>query len=239
MKNVANMYVMQVRFFAPDVIPYRLIIAPRGTDLLTQALGLSSASWQEGGEYAFQNGTLEYQERIIPIIWLSFQERRMVIQVLGDSAAADAVYSAVTDALADLAPGFRSAAPLALTQETSCAIQLDFEWSALFSPALVEQISEKLIKDLSSEQVERFLKSASVRFTFGGVARNSELSEHGIGPSDQPVLIETRVDVPLSERAYFTYSPYDSDTHLELVSRLEASLAKGSRKGGRTAGGRS
>src|SRR5687768_17688935 len=94
MSIVTNMYVTQGRIFAPDIVPYRLIITPLGTSIINQAFGFRDANWnQENLDYVFQDGTFEYEGGTLPITWLGFNDRRIVIQVLGDSDAAHAVYA--------------------------------------------------------------------------------------------------------------------------------------------------
>lgn len=223
MRNVTGMYVQQTRLFAPDVVPYRLVVTSLGANQLRQALGFGSTNWQENLEYVFQDGTIEHQGSIVPITLASFHDRRILVQVLGDSSAAHASYSAISRVLSELDPSFRNAEPLAFAEETSCAAQLDFEWTALFNPALVEHVSKRA-QELSSEQAVRFIKGVSVRFTLGLEAKSKDLSERGITLFDQIISVEPRADTPLSEQTYFTYSPCDSDTHLRLVSELEAHL---------------
>ena len=126
--------------------------------------------------------------------------------------------------MAELEPGFRNATPLASTEETSCTAQLNFEWTALFNPALVEHVFQRA-QELSSEQVERFIKGVTLRFTLGMEIKGKGLIERGITLFDQSLIVEPRTDTPLSERTYHTYSPCDSDAHLRLVSELEAKLS--------------
>jgi hypothetical protein len=224
MKAIAGMLVQQTRLFAPDVVPYRLVITSYGANRLRQALGFGSTNWLENLEYGFQDGAIEHQGGIVPITWASFHDRRIVVQVSGDSSAAHAAYSAIREVLTELDPGFRNATPLASTEETSCTAQLNFEWTALLNPALVEHVSQRA-QELSSEHVERFIKGVNIRFTLGIEVKGKELSERGITLSDQSLIIEPRADTPLSERTYHTYSPCDSGTHLKLVSELESKLS--------------
>jgi hypothetical protein len=224
MKNISGMYVQQTRLFAPDVVPYRLVITALGSNRLRQAFGFGSTNWQENLEYVFQDGTIEYKGRTVPITWASFHDRRILIQVLGDSSAAHAVYSAIREVLSELDPDFRGAAPLEETEETSCAVQLAFDWTVLLNPALVECLSDR-VQELSTEKAGRFIKGVNIRFTLGVEVKRKDLSERGITLFDQNVIIEPRADTPLSERIYYTYSPCDSDTHLRLVSELEERLS--------------
>jgi hypothetical protein len=133
MNNVTGMFVLQTRLFAPDVVPYHHVITSLGSNRLRQAFGFGSTNWQENLEYIFQDGTIEHQGRVFPITWVGVHDRRILIQVLGDSSAAHAAYSAISEVLTEFNPGFRDAAPLISTEETSCTVQLDFEWTALFN----------------------------------------------------------------------------------------------------------
>ncbi|HEX4494863.1 MAG TPA: hypothetical protein VIE43_04260 [Thermoanaerobaculia bacterium] len=226
MSDMATMYVIQGRVFAPDVVPYRLIITPFGTNHLKQALGFRDATWnQDNGDYVFQDGALEYDGVVVPVMWLGFNERRIVVQVQGDSAAAHNAYSSVSVALTELVPGFQGAEPIVLNEETSYAARLNFEWSSLLNPVIVDQLSV-LAKHLSTGNVRRVVKGVSLRFTLGAVSADEKLSEYGIALQDQTVVIEPRADVPLAEQVYFTYSPCDSDAHLKMVSGLDDNLTK-------------
>lgn len=232
MKNIANMYVMQTRLFPPDVIPFRLIIAPAGAALLYEAFNFRDATVnQETSEYIFQDGTLGRvgNADAVPITWLSFRERRMIVQVFGDSRAAHAAYTVVSEKLAELAPDFQNHSPLLLSEETSCVAQLDFDWTELLNPSLVDLVTQHT-KGLTTEKAEKAIRGVSVRFSVG-VTVSERLRDYGITFPDQTIAIEPRAEVPLSERSYFTWSPCDSDTHLKLVSELEARLMKkGTRK---------
>jgi len=226
MDTISNMYVIQGRTFAPDMVPYRLVITPYGTNLLKQALGFRDASWnQEISDYVFQDGTLDHKGIAIPVTWLGFNDRRIVIQVLGDSDAARAVYSSVRIVLAQLSPAFEGVEPLLLNEETSCSAHLDFAWTELLNPKLAALVSRK-VKDLSTKELRKVLKNVSIRFTIGSVTIDEELSEYGVSLTDQLIAVEPKAAVPFAEQLYFTYSPCDSDTHLRLVSDIEKVLIK-------------
>jgi len=223
-KNVTGMYVQQTRLFAPDVVPYRHVITSLGANRMRQALGFGSTNWQENLEYVFQDGTIEHQGSIVPITWASFHDRRILVQVLGNSSAAHAAYVAIRGVLCELNPDFQGAEPLILTEETSCSVQLDFDWTALLNPVFAEYVSQR-VEDFSTEHVRRFLKGFTVRFLLGSEAHRA-LTERGITVSDQNLTIEPRADTPLSEQLFHAYSPCDSDTHLSLVSELEDKIVK-------------
>ena len=234
MDSVTQMYVTQGRTFAIETPPYRFIITPFGTNLLKQSFGFRDPTWnQESGDYVFQDGTFEHEGAAVPISWLAFNERRIVIQVLGNSAAAHALYQTLNAVLAKMVAGFQEVAPLVFNEETSCVARLDFDWPALLSPVLVEQVSRRA-RELSTDKTMRIIKGVSIRFTLGTTITDERLSAYGIPLFDQTVVIGNRKrNVPLSERMYFTYSPCDSATHLQLVSELEASFS-GSAKKSRT-----
>lgn len=224
------MLVVQGRVFVPDLIPYRFIITTFGTNLLKETFGFRDPTWnQESGDYVFQDGTFEHEGAIIPVTWLGFNERRIAIQVLGSSAAAHALYISLCETLAKFTPFSQQAVPLVFNEETSCTVQLNFEWPVLLNPVLVDQISRRA-EDSSTDETKRFIKGVSIRFTIGAATTAETLGAYDIQLFDQTIAIEPKVGVPLSERIYFTYSPYSSDAHLRLVSELESSFAKRRRK---------
>jgi len=227
MENVTNLHVLQWRVFAPDVVPYHLIITPWGTDFLKHVFGFREADWnREGADYVFQDGTYkpegEGEPTVIPS--LAFNDRRIAVQVRGGSDAAAAVYVAVAQALAQLSPAFPEVHPLLMSEDTSCVARLDFDWTALLNPALLEHVAE-WVTVAARDEVESAIKGISVRFTVGAMP-SKKLVEYGVSVYDRTIAVEPRADVPLSEQTYFTYSPCDSDTHLKLIAQLETSLSK-------------
>lgn len=231
MNKITNMYVVQGRGFAPDVIPYRFIITAFGTNLFKETLGFRDSAWsQENGDYVFQDGTFVHEGETVPITWLGFNEHRIVIQVLGTSDSANALYRSLRGMLAEIAPGFQEVAPVLFNEETSCTARLDFEWPALLNPALVDQVTRRA-QEFSTDETKRVIKGVTIRFTLGAVITSENLSAYDFTLTDQTIAIEPKAGVPLSEQLYFTYSPCNSDTHIQLVSELERSLSKGRRKG--------
>ena len=230
MKNITSLFSMQWRIYAPGVVPYRFIITPWGTAFLQHYLNFREADWN-GEDYVFQDGTFKGDDdnEQIFISAISFNDRRVVVQVRGDRDAANIVVAVLGDALGQLDRDYPAAVPLLVGEETSCVAQLNFDWTALLSPAMVEQAKE-WAEAASAEDAEKAIKGVSVRFTLN-VKPSQRLTEYGVNLWDQTLTVEPRVDMPLSERTYFTYSPCDSENHLKLLAGLEAKL---SRKASRT-----
>jgi hypothetical protein len=234
MDKVTSLYVTQWHLFAPDVVPYRVILTSYATTAIKQGFGFRDANWgQDGIDYYFQDGTLLRDGGTpVTITFVAVNDRRITVQVLGDSSAATAVYVAFTELLESLDASFRGASVLSLTQETSCVAQLSFDWKALLNPALVAHV-DRQVRTLSTDAMTKELKGVNLRFSIGTTTTNDQLRQYGAFINDQTITVEPRAYAPLSERLYFTYSPCDSDTHLRLLKQLEVNLSAKARGGGR------
>lgn len=226
MKKITNLVVTQYRLFAPDWLPYQLLVTPFGTGIFQKALGFRQVTWSENGEYMFQDGAFSQADKTYVIPAVLFNPRRVTLQVVGDSATANEAYEAVRDAISQFWPAVRDLEPVLLTEETVCTVDLDFDWSALLNPAVAESV-KTTIEGLSGPEVSYSLKHVGLRFTVVGTTESEALKGYGITFGEKTVAVEPREGVPLTERNYFAASPLGSDAHLRFVEGFERSLLKG------------
>jgi hypothetical protein len=230
MKDISQLVVTQVRIFAPDDLPFRSMLTQEGRDTVVSAFKFSGVTPNaSGGEFLFAGGTFRADNTALPTVVssLTIGERRVAIEVGGDSLTASQVFRAVAELLKSLQGDARpSAEPLILTQTTVCVARLDFDWSALFSEGFVEFASASLVQQASSKYAKARIERASLGVTLNYMIAEPGLSLAGIAVSAKQFYIEPRANVPLSERRYFTTSPTDSETHLGLLRELERSVGK-------------
>lgn len=229
MRDIADLIVTQYRIFAPDLIPMRQCSTLVGTNALMGMLAFKSSGInQENGDLTFQGGTLarEAQEPVW-IVYFHINERRIIIRVLGSSEDANDVFAVIATALVNLSGRGPSGIlePMFITEETMCAVTLGFDWKHLFSESLVAFANETLLSALVTDDAKPFLKAPSLRIHIWYYP-SEHLLEQGAQVADKVLVIEPRVDRPLTERRYFTMSPVGSSAHSRLLTQLETAIKR-------------
>jgi hypothetical protein len=228
MKDISELKVKQIRIFGADRVPFAALRTAMGKKAMAELF-----SWNEivpnpiTGELIFGAGAFQPKDAP-PIIVDSLQigDRRIVLEVSGDSEKATAIYTALAEGLVRFDRGRRwaDASPIVLVHETSCVATLDFDWRSLLSSPLVQfakELASKLTNDSASATIAGV--NCGIIFSFG--VKDPSILQNGITLSNKTFAIEPRVNTPLSERRYYTFSPVDSDKHLVLLREIEALIA--------------
>jgi hypothetical protein len=231
MKEIGEFEVKQVRIFPIDSLPFVRLITPAVATAFKEQFGWGGVEIPSEGEVLFRPGLLADAEAkdAVVIKGLQLNERRMILNVMGDSRTANRVHKAICDFFAGNA-GWRPVEPLILTEETTCVATLAFEWTRLLSPALREFAVGNLLERLSTQSpATPEIRGVNLSFRLAYPDLPPNLREHGVALSDKKLTIEPRVNTPLSDRRYYTFSPSDSETHLQLLEHLERRLTNDSR----------
>lgn len=227
MRDVEALMVRQSRAFRPDVLPFAGLQSALGMEVFQKHFGFRDALPDPNtGDLWFGSGLLVTAEGPpIVISHVSIGPSRVVIEVGGESGAADIVFEAVSEALGELEPQRRISTiePLLLTQETQCSVTLDFSWKDLVSEGLSNFV-ERLGEGAGGEPRSR-LAGMNLRFTLRYELPEESLAGFGLSPLDRYFIIEPRQNTPLSEQRYFTFSPFGSARHLEIVAALESAVS--------------
>jgi hypothetical protein len=229
MKDISELKVKQIRIFAADRIPFATLRTALGQKSLAELFSWSEIGANPAtGELIYNAGVLQPATgKPIVVDSLQINDRRIVLEVAGETAHAGIVYSGLAELLAryDLGGRWKDAEPVVLVHETSCVVTMDFEWSSLLSAPFL-CFTQRMIPALSSEAAAANIIGIKCGIIFSYALKDQTIREHGISLSNKPFSVEPRVNTPLSERRYFTSSPTDSDTHMDLLRKLEAAMSE-------------
>lgn len=229
MRDISDIEVRQVRIFPVDVFPVMKLALPQIGQAFRERFGWGAAEAQKDGDMLLSPGSFSVPDggEVVAIRALQFNERRMILTVVGGSGVANLANRAILSFFADAA-GWKPVEPLVLTEETTCVATLDFEWTDLLSPAVAAFARGPMLKAISATASARAeIRGLSFSFRLSYFDAPASLGEHGVTLSDKRLVVEPRMNTPLAERRFFTFSPTDSDTHLRLLSQLEESVAAG------------
>lgn len=235
MRNIRSMTVTQHRIFEADQIIFSLIARPVGLNALKELLSFRAAAVNtESGDLVFQDGSCQIGDATVLVGSVILNDRRLAINVEGDSRAAHLVFGLIAEFFLQLGETFKqgkppleSIEPLVFTEETMAVVELDFDWPQLFSQELVAAAEGFTAR---AKPVAMTIRNALARFTISYFQNDPRLKEGGVAFADKVLAIEPRIDVPFSERVYFTTSPSDSETHMGMVRALEEALTRKTKK---------
>jgi len=227
MKDVSELKVKQIRIFPADRIPFATLRTIIGQKSLAEHFSWSEIGANPAtGELIYSAGVLQSTNgNPIVVDRLQINDRRIVLQVTGETAQASVVYSSLAGLLAgfDSSGRWKDSEPVVLVHETTCVVTMDFEWNSLLSAPLLG-FAQSMMPVLTSEAAAADIIGIKCGIVFSYALKDQTIREHGITLSNKTFSVEPRVNTPLSERRYFTASPTDSDTHMDLLRKLEDTM---------------
>jgi hypothetical protein len=173
--------------------------------------------------FVFNMGTWISQEKqIIPIRFLHFEQRRIVIDVAGPSSAITTIFEQLRHFLSELQASDGSpivGEPERVLDYTAISAQFPFPLDAMFAPPLRKLFARVFSANASSE--ESVLTST---FVMQKHPAGQEITWIA-GPEDSHALtFGPRAGTRPEEHIYFSCAPLDSETHLSYLNELEAAL---------------
>jgi hypothetical protein len=174
----------------------------------------------------FQNGIFANDKNTYIIEQLSIDDRKIIINILSSSDISDLFFKELKKLLMslDLRDDKGSYEPLVRTYETTCILKLDIKLNRLISNVKLNEI-EELIATTHNYGAKISFIPFSVRFQISYNDIPEKLVKNKISISDKSLLIELRDKTDPDDQIYFTVSPTDTETHLELLKTIEKMLA--------------
>ena len=211
MKEIDEMRSGLVALYPANAIPIDRIVAVTGEGI-KEGFGFNAALIKEG-ELEFSHGRVGDTT----VMSAAFGPRRAKIVIEGTSDQADAV---LAEFMGRIFEGADPPDPLVVAPETTTISVLDFDWAALYSPALAESIDETINASATGGIVPRVADpSVTLMLKFQTPA---ELDDHGIELSAKLFRIAPVAKAPLKERRYMVTTPTRSDDHLRILEQLES-----------------
>lgn len=234
MKDIVDLTVTQIRIYPVDALPFADLRLTPSIKAIKEAFHFANVQPDLlGGQLIFNSGTIESRGKIVNILNLTIDPRRIQIQARARSAAVDTFYNSLTKVLESATKQAHAGPiqPLVKAEETSCVAILDIDFDQLIAPALVSFLQGEGKSKLRTEYGEpRSIAFKSLSFEIKYAPASPTIEEHDVVLMNKMLTIEPRQSTPLRERRFFTLSPTDSETHLSILQALEKVVAKGKEK---------
>ena len=173
--------------------------------------------------FVFDMGVwISEEKQIIPIRFLHFEQRRIVIDVAGPSSAITAMYEQLRHFLSGLQAPDGSpivGEPERVLDHTIISAQFPFSMEALFAPPLRKLLARVISANASSKD----LALVSTIVTQKHPAEQ-EIARLANPEESYALTFGLRAGTKPEERIYLSSAPLDSDAHLSYLNELEAML---------------
>jgi hypothetical protein len=228
MKEILRLSVTQIRIFATDTLGYRYFRSPSSIADLKQRYGFDTQASPfdglpiESPSIAFTSGQFAIDDKKYLIESLTLEDRRIVFTISASSSIADRFFENLLEVLK--AFDLREPGPkydvLVLAQETICIARLDLKFEDLLCNSQ-ESIHKGLetLSALPGYKVRIF--PTSIKFAVRYLDIPEEMKTHNVTMIDKDIVIEIRAKTDPSDGIFFTQSPFNSDSHLKLLSIVE------------------
>lgn len=227
MPEILHMVTIERRLYRPDAIPWSFLLAETNLQRLRERFKFKALGQELGpagaiarmtgtaGEFSTA-GTLQVVEQLV------LEPTVLHVQITGGSDVADSFLADLTGVLCEMgnSQNIAQARELTRTYQTVAIAKLRIPFDALLSERvlayLTEEVKPRVV--LPNGQPEIILErlSWSVRYKM-------DTTDFLYIP--KTITIEPRQGSGPTELIYYTVSPTDAKTHLELLEKLESRLA--------------
>jgi len=227
LKEITDLIVTQVRVFAPDTIPFRLIGAKSCTETLKSDFRVDEVQTNlflpDRGSIVFERGEITKENNVVVINRIVIEPRRIILEVAGTSKEASRIYVLLLKSMEsttniDLT---KLKSPMILAETTQCIATLNFRFDSLLDDSFKKFMYDSVAKVASNKMARASVTPIATEFEITYDVEAQALIEHKISLSPKRFTIAPRANTPLEEKRYSTSSPFDSDTHLRLMQDLE------------------
>jgi hypothetical protein len=166
------------------------------------------------------------EEQLVPIRFLHFEQRRIVIDVAGPSSAITAIFEQIQQFLSQLTVSDGSpviGTPSSILEYSEITAHFPYPTDAMFVRPVRDLLAKfKHNTNRNSNDIDQMFIPTFVVQTSPGNQEVSILSKI----NDPHVFTLTlRPGTRPDERIYFSGAPLDSETHLDYLTQLESSLS--------------
>ena len=221
MKDVTDLAVKQYLLFKQDAFPLRELRSRTNVSAFEKMFSFGTVGVLSGTEeLAGQGGSFRVSDRDVTIEQLQLSGRRIVATVIGSSDEASEITKALVAFVAERTQ-CEIVVPVLVAHETTCVVTLDLEMPKIFAPGIRRFVSDSVPNILGSGDAKASVKALHFSLEVEYDIIRPEVIENRLTLSGKTLTIEPRGGSRLTDCRYYTASPTDSSTHLELVKTFE------------------
>jgi hypothetical protein len=169
----------------------------------------------------FDNGAIRFNDQLVPIRFLHFEQFRVVVDVAGPTEAAAAVLNQIKDLLAaersaDGAPVLGE--PWRTLELSQLSVRMSFTIDALFGAGFLAAAA-----GIVTGPEHRLTFAPSLSWVT--VPRREDFPGFVEGGDHTAFQLAPRAGYPISDRRFFSAAPLTTSSHIKYLSNLDKALA--------------
>lgn len=232
--KLRSVRVVQVLVFRSDQIPLQRLIARSNLEELGSRFSFSNtqlAQQIDAGTRAvvLEGGSFESDLKRIAIPRLVIDDRRILVAVEGSSNDAKLLYFPIVEFLAKLdGVGVEQFdEPVIRSEESEVVAELDFSFDMLVAPGFWKFMTTEVAKTATTRFAGATLMPAHLSFYVEYQSLDDTLEKYQIILTRKEFTLEPRSGVPIQDQVYYSKAPFDTETHVKVLSEIEANLSHG------------
>ena len=162
---------------------------------------------------------------------LMIEERKIQVDLEGRSDFANEFYSHIVNSLVKLSETTDSSTiqPIVVAYESELIARLDFIVYQLLAPDFLAFVNSTVSNKATSEQAVARVTPSSIKFLIDYSVEDNYLTDHGILLSRKEFSVQPAIGHPIDEQIFYSKAPFDTDTHINILEELEASIKEKSK----------
>jgi hypothetical protein len=232
MKDVKDLGTLEKRIFEPDTIPFIRLATASGLQSFTAPFNFKNIEIGEDEDknviqIRMSTGEYKLDDNFYSIRQIIIDARSIAFNICADSSISNKLFIEIMELLAVLDPKFKKNKPVLSSIQTQCVVTLDLDVMDFFSDNMkaflinaTDNITKKNTDIVDSVTIQPKIIRFEVSFKL-----KQNLIEKSLAISDKSLVIEPRFGTTTNQRIYYTLSPNDTDTHLNLLRQFEKSFS--------------
>jgi|GEM_PF-2533818 len=227
MKDLKELTVTQIRIFPADYIPYSYLLRREFIDYVCSKynfqhheIPFEKIPGDVPRVMIFSSGEYKIDKKKVIIKRLSFENRRILTEITCPSKTAVLIFNTIARDIRkfDMDEQFKASSIDFFSEETSCIVTLNIDFMKVYSTKFKSFLSKDFLNILPHKYFEIYPKS--FRFEVG-FETEEKLMKKRISLAPKQLVIEPRTERPIDDQVFFTSSPCDTNTHLEILKSFE------------------
>lgn len=229
--NTKITYVVLVHF---NELPMQKLAANQNVEKFSKAFGFRQAEVRQDNTrnlvgFLFRSGLFNSSDGgQVAIKRLELEDRKLIIEMEGNSDQAAEFYSYLVSNFADLAERTHEnfLEPILVAFESEIIAHLFFPVTNLLSQDYLQFIQTEAVEKIGSEYGNVRIIPATIAFDVDVLVKDTYLSDHRIALTRKEFSVQPAVGHPIEEQIYISKAPVDTQTHVKLLEHLEAAMSR-------------
>lgn len=226
---------IQILLLKFNEIPFQILTNRSNLDLLSQKFRFNTTDFihdQATNELVMirlANGLFNTEKKEeIGIESLAIENRKIVTHINNSSEYFSNFYSKLRNFIQNLISKENNTEllqPILTTYESEVVAQLDISFKNILSNKLISLIEKDIKSDTESELADSSIDFHSINFKVSFFPLTKILNDYRITLTRKDLTFAAARGYPPEDNVYFFKAPFETNTHIKLIEKIEAELS--------------